>query len=124
MSSDALTKRRNKLPRKAYTKSRTVSVEKARRGKSGISVARIMRGTKYRSHFEIGLAKALSEKNITFEYENSKFTYIPKPRTYTPDFYLPTLNIYVEITTMNQKLITKGIIFNIYTIIVYIFIMI
>ena len=26
---------------------------------------------------------------------------------FTPDFYLPELNIYVEITTMNQKLITK-----------------
>ena len=26
---------------------------------------------------------------------------------FTPDFYLPELNIYVEITTMNQNLITK-----------------
>ena len=96
MSSDALTKRRNKLPRKAYPKSRTVSIEKARRGQGGVSVARIMRGTKYRSHFEIGLAKSLTEKNISFEYENSKYTYIPKPRTYTPDFYLPETGIYIE----------------------------
>ena len=28
-------------------------------------------------------------------------------KMFTPDFYLPTLNIYVEITTMNQKLISK-----------------
>jgi len=28
-------------------------------------------------------------------------------KMFTPDFYLPTLNIYIEITTMNQKLITK-----------------
>jgi|TARA_B100001996_G_scaffold382729_1_gene375451 hypoxanthine phosphoribosyltransferase len=28
-------------------------------------------------------------------------------KMFTPDFYLPTFNIYIEITTMNQKLITK-----------------
>ncbi len=28
-------------------------------------------------------------------------------KMFTPDFYLPTLNTYIEITTMNQKLITK-----------------
>lgn len=26
---------------------------------------------------------------------------------FTPDFYLPDYDIYIEITTMNQKLITK-----------------
>ena len=26
---------------------------------------------------------------------------------FTPDFYLPDMNIYIEITTMDQKLITK-----------------
>ena len=26
---------------------------------------------------------------------------------FTPDFYLPELDVYVEITTMNQKLISK-----------------
>tara|TARA_B100000427_G_scaffold227774_1_gene191212 strand:- start:301 stop:633 length:333 start_codon:yes stop_codon:yes gene_type:complete len=28
-------------------------------------------------------------------------------KMFTPDFYLPTLKTYIEITTMNQKLITK-----------------
>ena len=28
-------------------------------------------------------------------------------KMFTPDFYLPSLNIYIEITTMNQNLITK-----------------
>ena len=28
-------------------------------------------------------------------------------KMFTPDFYLPSLNTYIEITTMNQKLITK-----------------
>ena len=28
-------------------------------------------------------------------------------KMFTPDFYLPSLNLFVEITTMNQNLITK-----------------
>ena len=28
-------------------------------------------------------------------------------KMFTPDFYLPSLNTYIEITTMSQKLITK-----------------
>ncbi len=96
MSSDALTKRRNKLPRKAYPKSRTVSLKKAESGKERISVSRIMRGTRYRSQFEINLAKFLADRKISFEYETTKLTFVPKPRTYTPDFYLPETGIYIE----------------------------
>jgi len=55
-----------------------------------------MRKTKYRSMFEINIAKMLAEKGIKFEYENHKLTYIPKPRTYTPDFYLVEQDIYIE----------------------------
>ena len=50
----------------------------------------------YRSTFELNIAKSLANKGISFEYENVKLTYIPKPRTYTPDFYLPETDIYVE----------------------------
>ena len=50
----------------------------------------------YRSQFELSLARSLTEKNIPFEYEQQKLTYIPDPKTYTPDFYLPDTNIYVE----------------------------
>ena len=50
----------------------------------------------YRSQFELSLARSLKEKNIPFEYEKQKLTYIPDPKTYTPDFYLPDTNIYVE----------------------------
>jgi len=28
-------------------------------------------------------------------------------QAFTPDFYLPAYNLYVEITTLNQKLVTK-----------------
>jgi len=83
-------------PKKAFTKSRTISLKKARRGEGGISVARIMRNTRFRSQFEIGLARSLAEKKISFEYEQAKFQYIPKPRNYTPDFYLPKQDIYIE----------------------------
>ena len=96
MSSDAVTGRRTTVTRKANTKSRTVSIKKAERGEGGISVARIMRGTKFRSQFEIGLAKSLANKNIPYEYEQMKLTYIPKPRTYTPDFVLTKNGIIIE----------------------------
>lgn len=96
MPSDSSLGRRDSTTKKAFTKSRTVSLEKARRNEGGISVARIMRRTKYRSNFELGIARSLTEKGIQFEYEQEKLVYIPKPRTYTPDFYIPETNIYVE----------------------------
>lgn len=88
--------KRNIAARKTVPKSRTVSVKKARRGEGGISAARIMRKTRYRSQFEINLARSLAEKKIAFEYEQARLQYIPKPRTYTPDFYLPEQDIYIE----------------------------
>ncbi len=96
MSSNTSSKRPSKLPRKAYPKSRTISLKKARGDETGISPARIMRKTKYRSMFEINIAKKLAENKINFEYETKKLTYIPKPRTYTPDFYLVDKDIYIE----------------------------
>jgi hypothetical protein len=96
MSADNGNLKRDRPLKKTVTKSRTISVKKARRGEGGISVARIMRNTRYRSQFEINLARALAERKIIFEYEQAKLEYIPKPRTYTPDFYLPEQNIYIE----------------------------
>ena len=55
-----------------------------------------MRRLKYRSKFELELAKKLGNHKVKFEYETKKFLYIPKPRTYTPDFYLPDTEIYIE----------------------------
>lgn len=96
MPPDSSLSRRDSTTKKAFTKSRTVSLEKARRNEGGVSAARIMRRTKYRSNFELGIARALAEKGIQFEYEQEKLVYIPKPRTYTPDFYIPETNIYIE----------------------------
>tara|TARA_R100000988_G_C3993690_1_gene164362 strand:- start:1158 stop:1529 length:372 start_codon:yes stop_codon:yes gene_type:complete len=51
---------------------------------------------KYRSDYELHVAKNLAERGVKFEYELHKLAYVPKPKTYTPDFYLPNQKIYVE----------------------------
>ena len=53
---------------------------------------------RYRSKFELELAKVLMRHKVKFQYESKKFLYIPKPRTYTPDFYIPDTNIFIEAT--------------------------
>lgn len=50
----------------------------------------------FRSAFELSLAKTLANNSVPFEYESKKFSYIPKPRVYTPDFYLSDYDIYIE----------------------------
>ena len=50
----------------------------------------------FRSNFELGIAKKLSSKKILYEYESLRLTYVPKPRTYTPDFHLTKQNIIIE----------------------------
>ncbi len=57
-------------------------------------------------------AKLLDFYSIAWEYEPRTFT-LEADRTglpvqaFTPDFYLPSYDLYIEITTMNQKLVTK-----------------
>ena len=55
-----------------------------------------MKRLRYRSQFELKLAKTLAENKVKFEYESKKFLYVPKVRTYTPDFYLPDTDIFIE----------------------------
>jgi hypothetical protein len=50
----------------------------------------------FRSNFELNLARTLAERGVEYDYESVKLTYVPKPRTYTPDFYIPETDIYVE----------------------------
>ena len=50
----------------------------------------------YRSKFELKLATYLANNKIKFEYEKDKFKYLPKIRTYNPDFYIPETGIYIE----------------------------
>jgi hypothetical protein len=50
--------------------------------------------------------------SIVWEYEPRTFTLETdrdgRPvQAFTPDFYLPAYDLYIEITTLNQKLVTK-----------------
>ena len=57
-------------------------------------------------------AKLLDFYGIVWEYEPRTFT-LERDRdgrpvqAFTPDFYLPVYDLYIEITTLNQKLVTK-----------------
>ena len=53
-------------------------------------------GTKYRSNFEVGFASDLIKRGVSFDYEPDSYEYVPNPTTYTPDFYIPETNIYIE----------------------------
>jgi hypothetical protein len=57
-------------------------------------------------------AKLLDFYGIAWEYEPRTFTLETDRRgrpaqAFTPDFYLPAYDLYIEITTLNQKLVTK-----------------
>jgi hypothetical protein len=57
-------------------------------------------------------AKLLDFYGIAWEYEPRTFTLERgrdgKPtQAFAPDFYLPAYDLYIEITTLNQKLVTK-----------------
>lgn len=64
---------------------RNASMKKSSAGKAG-----------FRSNFELSLARSLADRGVDYEYESMKVTYLPKPRTYTPDFYIPSSDVYVE----------------------------
>ena len=51
---------------------------------------------RYKSRFEFDFATYLENNGIEFEYEQHKFTYVPKQRTYTPDFYLHKFDMFIE----------------------------
>jgi ribosomal protein S14 len=55
---------------------------------------------KFRSKIEAKYATQLDEKGISWRYESAHFPYINKEgirKTYTPDFFLPEENKYIEI---------------------------
>ena len=64
--------------------------------KISIDWIRVLKKAGYRSQFELNLARTLTDNNVPFRYEETKFQYIPEPRNYTPDFYLEESDIFVE----------------------------
>ncbi len=57
-------------------------------------------------------AEILDHYGVAWEYERTSFPleWDAKGNVlawFTPDFYLPDFDLYIELTTMNQKLVTK-----------------
>lgn len=57
-------------------------------------------------------AEILNYYGIKWEYEPRTFPLAWDKKgkvvlSFTPDFYLPELDLYIELTTMNQRLVTK-----------------
>jgi bifunctional protein TilS/HprT len=68
--------------------------------------------TRFAHNSERQFAKLLDFYGIAWEYEPTTFVLEwdrqGRPvQAFSPDFYLPAYDIYIEITTLNQKLVTK-----------------
>ena len=68
--------------------------------------------TRFAHNSERQFAKLLDFYGIAWEYEPRTFTLDADrlgtaTQAFTPDFYLPAHDLYIEITTLNQKLVTK-----------------
>lgn len=51
---------------------------------------------RFRSDFELRVARKLAENGRDFEYETQKISFQPKIKNYTPDFWFPEHGFYVE----------------------------
>ena len=73
------------------------------------------RGTeppRFASPAELECAKVLDYYDVAWEYEPRTFVLEEDEKgrvteAFTPDFYLPEQNLYVEITAMKQSLVTR-----------------
>lgn len=69
-------------------------------------------GVRFAHNSERQFAKLLDFYGITWEYEPRTFD-LEWDRTgrpvqaFSPDFYLPAYDLFIEITTLNQRLVTK-----------------
>jgi hypothetical protein len=68
--------------------------------------------TRFAHNSERQFAKLLDFYNIAWEYEPRTFILERDSegnpvQAFSPDFYLPAYDLYIEITTLNQKLVTK-----------------
>jgi hypoxanthine phosphoribosyltransferase len=69
-------------------------------------------GVRFAHNSERQFAKLLDFYGIAWEYEPRTFTLewdrLGQPvQAFSPDFYLPAYDLFIEITTLNQKLVTK-----------------
>ena len=61
---------------------------------------------------EVACARVLDYYGVPWEYEPRTFVLEQDPdgrivEAFTPDFYLPDQNLYVEVTVMKQSLVTR-----------------
>ena len=68
--------------------------------------------TRFAHNSERQFAKLLDFYGVSWEYEPRTFVLEQDNdgnpvQAFTPDFYLPAYDLYIEITTLNQKLVTK-----------------
>lgn len=78
----------------------------------GLPVSEKVSSTDFAHPSERVAAQILDFYRIKWEYEPSTFPIDwdghGKPiASFSPDFYLPEFDLYIELTTMNQKLVTK-----------------
>lgn len=67
---------------------------------------------RFAHHSERQFARLLDFYGIAWEYEPRTFVLEwdrqgNPAQAFSPDFYLPAYDLYIEITTLNQKLVTK-----------------
>ena len=70
------------------------------------------RGVRFAHNSERQFATLLDFYGVAWEYEPTEFTLEwdgegNPAQGFRPDFYLPAYDLYIEITTLNQKLVTK-----------------
>ena len=64
--------------------------------KNGVHKGDIFVMPVYRSQFEKIVAVKMAQDGGVFKYETIRLPYVPKVRHYTPDFYIPETDIYIE----------------------------
>ena len=90
MSSDYSLSNRDNEFGKTFPKDGRVSSKKNDADK-GVPIVSV-----YRSQFEKLVALKIKNDGGNFMYETVRIPYTPKIRHYTPDFYIPETNIYIE----------------------------
>lgn len=78
-------------PRRPYPKRRTVKKKKDSWGN-----ANTYRGDQLRSNWETYVAKLILYSGHTYLYEHRRY-FLAEGVSYLPDFYIPELNLYIEV---------------------------
>ena len=83
-----------------------------RQSRNGRRRAQVIEDTRFAHASEAELARILDYYGVSWEYEPRTFPIMwsldgKVVESFSPDFYLPDLNIYVELTTLKQSLVRR-----------------